>query len=437
MQQSAKLIITLKHKIIQNPFWFFCLGFICVMTIQIRSLASPPVNISVLMHAPEAAKWQPIVKQFEQQNPHIHLEIVEGPNQTDQIEELYTASFLLGNSPYDLVFMDVVWTGKLAAAGWLLDLSSRISHEELSVFLDGDVNASFYGGGLYRIPSRSDIGLLYYRTDLINSLEVKPPTTFTELIQIATRLQNRNLVDWGYVWQGKQYEGLAAMFVEVLKGYGAFWINPDTLEVGLDQPSAIAAVDFLRKTINQGISPPGVTTYTEEDTRLLFQNGKAVFLRNWPYAYPLMESEDSPIKGKFAIKPMVHTPNHPGGGCLGGWGLGIAKSSSHPEEAWEVVRFLTSEDVQRQFILSTGNIPSRKALFNDPEIVAKYPHYPQLLEVVNNAALRPPIAQYAQASDILQRYLSAALTNTMTAEQAMQAAAAETRRLLAMPKSMN
>ena len=75
-------------------------------------------------------------------------------------------------------------------------------------------------------------------------------------------------------------------------------------------------------------------------------------------------------------------------------------------------------------------MPSRRELFKDPEIVAKYNYYPQLLEVVDSAVLRPAIAQYAQASDILQRYLSAALTNRMTPEKAMQSAANETRRLL-------
>lgn len=75
-------------------------------------------------------------------------------------------------------------------------------------------------------------------------------------------------------------------------------------------------------------------------------------------------------------------------------------------------------------------MPSRKSLFNDPAIVAKYPHYPKLLEVVQNATLRPPIPQYAQASDILQRYLSAALTGSISPEKAMQAAAEETRLLL-------
>jgi multiple sugar transport system substrate-binding protein len=394
----------------------------------IPALTQQTVTVTVLMHAPEALEWGPVVKEFHQKFPNIRIAIVDGPNDANQREDLYTSSFLLGNSPYDLVFMDVTWTPKFAAAGWLLDVSDRISPQALSAFLDGDVNGGRYQGKLYRIPLRSDAGMLYYRKDLLEQAGYEPPQTFDELMQIAQSLQQKNLAQWGYLWQGKQYEGLSAMFVEILKGYGAFWVDPATLEVGLDRPEAIQAVKFLRNTIVKGVSPSGVATYTEEETRLLFQNGQSVFLRNWPYVFSLAETSE--IRGKYAIQPMVHASGFDSGACLGGWGLGIAKTSQHPDEAWKVIEFFTSEEMQRQFVLATGKVPSLKSLFNDPTIVAKYPHYPQLLEVIEKATLRPPIAQYAQASDILQRYLSAAITNSMSPEQAMQAAADETRRLL-------
>ncbi|MEL6501590.1 MAG: extracellular solute-binding protein, partial [Cyanobacteria bacterium J06623_1] len=127
---------------------------------------------------------------------------------------------------------------------------------------------------------------------------------------------------------------------------------------------------------------------------------------------------------------MVHAAGQASGATLGGWGLGISTSTKHANAAWEVLEFLSSEESQREFILATGFVPSRVQLFNDPEIVAKYNYYPQLLGVVQSSALRPPISQYAQASDILQRYLSAAITGKMTSQSAMQAAANETRSLL-------
>ena len=387
-----------------------------------------PIAIKTLVRADEAQQLQPLVDKFNQQYADIKFQIIEAPSDSNQVEDLYTSSFLLGNSPYDLVYMDIVWTPKFAAAGWLQDISDRLSPEEAQQYLAGDIAGGMYENKLYRVPFRSDAGMLYYRQDLLQQAGYQPPETFKELLEISQDLQQQGLTEWGYVWQGKQYEGLAAMFVEILQGSGAFWVNPDTLEVGLDRPEALEAVEFLRQAIATQVSPPGVTTYAEEETRLLFQNGKAAFLRNWPYVYSA--ALDSPIAGKYSIKPMVHSAGNSSGACLGGWGMGIATTSKYPDAAWEVIKFLSSEESQREFILETGFVPSRTALFNDKAIVSKYDYYPKLLDVVKSSALRPPISQYAQTSDILQRYLSAAITGKMTPEKAMQAAASETRNLL-------
>jgi multiple sugar transport system substrate-binding protein len=290
--------------------------------------------------------------------------------------------------------------------------------------------AGYYEGKLYRVPVRSDVGVLYYRKDLLDEEGIAPPQTFEQLQKISSSLKQQGKVKWGYLWQGRQYEGLIAMFVEILQGFGGFWVNSDTLEVGLDRPETLQAIAFLQDSIAQGISPPGSTTYMEEDTRRIFQNGDAAFLRSWPYVWPLANADDSSVKNKIGVKPMVGIAQKTGSGCLGGWGLGIARSSKHPEEAWEIIRYITSKEVQKKFILSAGFIPSRISLFTDPEIMEKYPHYPKLLEISKTATSRPIIPQYAQISDILQRYLSAALTNYLPPEKAMRLAANETRQIL-------
>ena len=421
-------------KLLQKPKWLRRLSALLVVLLALvfilPAFSQQAVTLNILLPAPDAPPLRSIIKDFEAKNPGIRINIVEGPNATNLIEDLYTSSFLLGDSPYDLVNMDIIWTSKFAAAGWLLDVSDRLSQSDLAVFSPQDVEAGRYEGKLYRLPIRSDVGMLYYRQDLISEAGLQPPETFQDLIKVSTTLQKQGKTKWGYLWQGRQYEGLVAMFVEVLEGFGGFWVNPTSLEVGLDRPETIQAINFLKDTVQTGIAPPGVTTYQEEDTRRFFQSGQAAFLRSWPYVWNLANKEDSPLQGKIAIKPMVHAANQNPGACLGGWGFGIAKSSRHPEEAWKAIQYFTSPEAQRKFILQEGYVPSRQDLFTDPEVVAKYPHFPQLLEVVKTAVLRPPISQYAQASDILQRYLSASLTGRMSPERAMKAAADETRLLL-------
>ncbi|WP_019487576.1 MULTISPECIES: ABC transporter substrate-binding protein [Kamptonema] len=399
------------------------------------ALTQQPTVLTMLMQGQDLLNWRPFVEEFEQKNPDIRINLVEGPFDSNLIENLYTSAFLLGDSPYDIINMDIVWVPKFAAAGWIMDLSNKISSEQLSKFVPGNVEGGRYNGKLYRIPHASDAGMLYYRKDILEQAGVEPPETFEQMVNISQNLQKQGKATWGYLWQGKQYEGVSAMFVEVLEGFGGFWANPQTFEIGLDKPEAIKAVEFLKSTIASGISPPGVTTYGEEETRILFQNGQTIFLRNWPYVWKLANVEGSKIKGKIAIKPMLHAAGKKGGSCLGGWGWGISKTSRHPEAAWRTIQYLTSEETQRKFILQTGFVPSYKSLFTDREVVALYPHYPELLKVVEQSALRPPLAQYAQASDILQRYLSAAFTGRMSSEKAMKAAASETRNLLGSFKS--
>ena len=404
-----------------------CLG---VLAVGLVALSQQPVTISFLVRALEADQLQTLAQDFEAENPDIRVDIVRGPNAADSVEDLYTASFLLGDSPYDLVFADIVWIPKFAAAGWLADLSDRVSEDDLSDFLPADVEAGQVQGGLYRMPFRSDVGMLYYRTDLLDEAGLEPPETFEDLITASKTLQDEGLVDWGYVWQGLQYEGLSAGFVEILEGHGGFWIDPKTDEVGLDQPEAIAAVNFLRDTIKSDISPPGVTNYLEEDTLRVFQNGNAAFLRNWPYVWPEVNKDGSNVQGQVALKPMVHEPGQNSGACQGGWGFGLSSTTAHPDEAWRVVEYFTSQDAQRKFVTEYGYVPSRESLFTDPQVLEAYDHYDELLEVAQQAVLRPPIAQYAQASDVLQRYLSAVITGQIDAESAMQRAAGETRRIL-------
>ena len=388
------------------------------------------VTISFLVRAVEAEQLQLLADEFEAEHPNIRVDLVDGPNASDDVENLYTTSFLLGDSPYDLVYADVVWIPKFAAAGWLEDISDRVSEDELAEFLEADVVSGEYDGGLYRMPFRSDMGMLYYRTDLLEEAGIDPPDTFDELIAAAEAVREQDSSITGFVWQGAQYEGLITNYVELLAGSGGFWIDPDTNEVGLDSEEALTALEFMQTVIREGITPGGVTNYREEESLRPFQNGNALFLRNWPYVWAEANQEGSPVDGRIALKPMVHAEGQSSAACLGGWGFGLVADSPHPDEAWEVVEYFTSAEAQKKFVLEYAYVPSRRDLFTDPDILAEFDHYEDLLEVAENTVPRPPVGQYAQVSDILQRYLSAAITNQMSAERALEIAAGETRRVL-------
>jgi len=393
------------------------------------------VRLAVMMQPGERPFWIPIAESFERDHPGVRVDLVEGPHATDLRENLYTASLLAGDPSFDLVYMDVTWTSKFAAAGWLRPLDDAFDETERERFLDVALNAGVYRGRLYRIPARTDVGVLYYRSDWLEEAGFDPPETFADLERIARALQeppNR----WGYVWQGKQYEGLVCDFLEVLNGFGGFWIREGTLEVGLDRPEAVAALTFLAGTCagRDPISPPGVTTYQEEESRRLFQDGRAVFLRNWPYAWRLAQREDSPLRGRVGVIPMVRAEGGQRAGTLGGWGLGVSAFSRHPELAIAFIRHATTLESQRALCAPAGYAPALRAAYEDRELLAENSFLARLLAIHARAVPRPIVARYALASDILQRHLSAALAGADTPKAALAAAAFETRQMLGAPR---
>lgn len=190
------------------------------------------------------------------------------------------------------------------------------------------------------------------------------------------------------------------------------------------------ALRWLVEAIHQHrISPEGVLTYQEEEARHMFQEGKAVFMRNWPYAWNLLQQEASPVKDKVGILPMAHGSSHGSVATLGGWGFGISAFSKKPEAAWKYIQFATSVESQRLAFLKGGIIPTRRSLFKDPEIIQKNPHYKQLYDVLTHARPRPVHPAYSRISDILQVQVSAALSKQKTPEAALTRAAQEIRKI--------
>lgn len=390
-----------------------------------------PVELRLLLPPGERPAWEPLARSFEASRPGVVVRLIEGPQSTDLRENLLTASLLARDPTFDLVYLDVTWTPKFAAPGWLVPLDDRLDAPARAAFLPTALAAGMHAGRLYRVPVRTDMGLLYYRADWLDSAGFAPPKTFDELARIARAFQDPPR-RFGYVWQGKQYEGLVCDYLEVLSGFGGTWADPATGEVGLDGPAARAALAFLRDSLDpvHGFSPAGVTTYQEEESRRVFADGRAAFLRNWPYVWRLAQRDDSPIRGRIGVTVMPAAPGGRASGTLGGWGLGISAFSRHPDAAWAFIAHVTTLASQRALCEPTGYAPALVAAYEDSTLLAANPFLVRFRELTAHAVPRPLLPRYALASDILQRHLSGALAGLETPEAALAAAARETRPLV-------
>ena len=372
-----------------------------------------PVTITYSAGKDSTPATQKLIEAFEKKYPNIKVKFQELPNSTDDQHNSYVTALSAGDSSIDVLAMDIIWTPEFAAADWLLPLDDKFTEEMREKFLPGPVEAVTYNGHVWAVPRFTDAGVLYYRKDIIDT----PPKTWDELIQMSKENVGKGGTKYGIVFQGNQYEGLVCDALELIGSNGGSVLEGD--KVTINTPQAVAGLQYLIDLVK--IAPPGVTTYQEEEARNVFQQGEAIFMRNWPYAWSLVNGDDSPIKGKVGIAPIPKGKNGQAGTpVLGGWNLGINKYSKHPEEAWKFIEFVTSEEGQKITALEGGNLPTIKSLYQDEEVLAKNPYWADFYDAFITAKPRPVSPFYPQMSESMQINFHKALTGEITAQQAIQ-----------------
>jgi multiple sugar transport system substrate-binding protein len=329
----------------------------------------------------------------------------------------------------DVLQIDVVWTAELAAAGWIAPLGP--ADDVLRVFDPAAAAASQWRDTAYALPWFVDVGLLYRRTDLVPA----EPQTMDELISDAGRaMQSPGGPEIGFAFQGARYEGLTTVFLEFLTAYGGGILDRQG-RVIVDRPEAVRALQTLRRMVGpQGVSPREALTWHEEESRFAFQNGRAVFMRNWPYAAPLMaDSANSRVAGRVAVSPMPRgdSAGRPAA-TLGGSLLAVNSRSEHPDQARLLVQFLTAPEQMRERAIALGQFPARDELFDDPQVAASLAiPADDARRVIRNAVARPATPVYTELSEILQVAVHRCLSGEQEPDHALREAAEKMRALLA------
>ena len=358
-----------------------------------------------------------LLRDFERGHQGITVREELLPADSDRQHQYYAMNLDGGKAPFDLLGIDTIWAQEFAKAGWLAPLDELLPPTEREEFFPGPIEAATFNGRLYAVPWYVDAGVLYYRRDLLDRHGLEPPRTWLELAHIAKVVldaeQNSALA--GFVWQGKQYEGLMCVTLEVVRSNGTdLWSgNRDRAEDGLR---------FLRETIStHGITPLSTSMADEESTRWMFGEGHALFMRNWPYAWSLLQQEGSPVRGKVGVVPLPTFSGFASAPVLGGWMLAMPNSSTHQEVVGELIRFLTSSDTQRKVAVELGYNPVRRALYADKSLLDLRPFLKDLYPILLEARPRPVTPYYLLISQAVQPEVSAVVVGRKSPKEAIEA----------------
>jgi trehalose/maltose transport system substrate-binding protein len=320
------------------------------------------------------------------------VRFVSTPNSATDRLALYLQMMAAQSPDIDVFQIDVIWPGLLASH--LLDLTPYVRPEVKAQHFQTIVGNDTVDGHLVAMPWFVDAGLLYYRKDLLEKYGAGVPEQWADLAATAQKIQSEereagNQRLWGFVFQGRAYEGLTVDALEWIASSGGGTIVDGSGKITVNNPQAVAALDLAAGWVGK-IAPEGVLTYGEEEARGVFQSGDAVFMRNWPYARALANAPDSPIRGKIGIAPLPKGgPDGKHVAALGGQQLAVSKYSAHPDLAADLVLYLVSAAEQKRRAIGGSFNPTIASLYKDPEVLQANPFMGQLDSVFASTVARP------------------------------------------------
>jgi trehalose/maltose transport system substrate-binding protein len=353
----------------------------------------------------------------------IRVKLLPSPESAREKLALWQEVLGTGVAGPDVFGIDVIWPRILNE--YFIDLKPYFA-DELS--LQFPVIAASYtvDNKVVAIAYRADIGLLFYRTDLLRQYGYRePPKTWDELETMAARIQAGERAKgkkefWGFVWQGTAAEALTCNALEWQAAAGGGRIIEDDKTISVNNPRAIQAWQRAARWVGS-ISPPSVVGYTEWDALNVWIAGDAAFMRNWPTAYVDSHAEESPIRDKFDVTLL------PGGkagrvGTLGGAGLAVSRFSAHPHEAIALVRYLSRGDVQVKRSRVLSEPPTLPGLYDRPEVLAPNPYFAQLSQAFRTGMVSRPSnvtgKKYQEVTDAYIQAVHSVLTGKRSAPDA-------------------
>ncbi|MGV0421095.1 ABC transporter substrate-binding protein [Corynebacterium simulans] len=359
--------------------------------------------ITFAMGKNDTDKIQPIIEKWNKEHPEEKVTLKELAGEADAQRDTLVQSLQAGNSDYDVMALDVVWTAEFAANQWLAPLTDELE-VDTSDLLESTVESATYNDTLYALPQNTNGQLLFRNTDLAD----KAPEKFADLKSACEALKKDTSC---LTTQLKQYEGLTVNTAGFMEGWGGSVLADDGTP-SVDSAESKAGLQALVDAYKDGVISKDSTAATEEETNLAFAEGKSAFAINWPYMYT--NAEDAGVK--FEVQPLVGKDGV-GVSTLGGYNNGININSEKKATALDFMKFIINEENQKSFAEASFP-PVLASVYDDPALIEQFPYLPALKESLENAAPRPVSPFYTAISKAVQDNAYAALTADKSVDDA-------------------
>jgi multiple sugar transport system substrate-binding protein len=364
---------------------------------------------------------------FAQANPKIQVEPTFVAYEA--LHDKIVAAAAAGT--YDVVLIDVIWPAEFGSKHIVTDVTSQFPASWKSDMLGGALATASYQNHYYGVPWILDTKYLFYNTDMLAQGGIDPASlsTWDGVLAAAQTLKSKKIIDTPLIWSWKQAEALVCDYTQLLGAFGGKFLSDDAKTPAFDTGGGVQALEFMKKSLDQGLSNHNSLESLEDDVRKIFSDGQAAMALNWTYMFNAAnDPSQSKVAGKVGVTP---TPRGSAGnpGVNGSMALCVSSGSKNQKAAWTYLSYLTSAAVQNKYAKSS--LPCWTKSYDDPQVLATAPQMvPVAKNELANLIARPQVPKYNDISQVLQTELQKALLGQKTPQQALTDAATQAKSLV-------
>jgi multiple sugar transport system substrate-binding protein len=360
---------------------------------------------------------------FEKANPHIKV------NNTlvayEALHDKIVAAAPAGT--YDVVLGDVIWPAEFGSKGIVKDITSLVGSLPAGQIFPGALVMAKYNGKYYGMPWILDTKYMFANGSMLKKAGVTPAElkTWDGVVAALKKIKAKGIVNYPWLGSWSQAEAVVCDYAQLLGAFGGKFLD-SAGKPAFQSGGGLKALQFMKMLLDQGLADPASTSSLEADVLKAFAQGKIAMNLNWTFQLAAALDPTQSTVTKDAVM-ILHTPGGSSGGpapgCNGGQPVMIASGTNHPNEAWEYIKFITSQPAQNGYV--KDSLPIWSASYDDPAVVKAAGQ--QLVSVAKtelpDMILRPQVTNYNAASQALQVQIQNALLGRKSPQDALNAAA--------------
>ena len=381
----------------------------------------------------EGAALKEAALDYEKQTG-VHINIAEFPYANLFEKELI--DFNARTGAYDLIMLDDPWFPRFASKQFLTDLTPLLQKHGQSGPDPDFVNTSlalcrhpYQTGSLFALPYVGNSQLFFYRKDLFEKYNLKEPLKWDDVLAAAKTIQEKETEGgkiYGYVMRAAQGNAAVADFMPIFWAYGGEMFDASGKPT-VNSAEGIAALKFMLELGKY--SPPGYASFNADEVSAHLLQGTAAMSINWQaWISAFSDPSKSKVIGKMGFTTLPGSAKS-GQAEIGNWLIAIPKDAQNAEAAVDFLLWATSAE-QMKLSAQRGNPPTRKSLFQNSDLLAKFPAYPAQLKSLESSRPRPRTPQWNEIENAFGIFLSKANSGELSPEEAMNQANAEIEKII-------